>query len=199
MVKTGTFWKTPSQNPFWEPNSEPFCTAKPIATHFRNFCGADCRWQKCTNSSFPILWRSAPVNGVDLHSELLLSIRKLEKAVAVRDSLLEEFSGKYFDAAGKLFGDFPAARFMLSLPGFGRFPARKMAAGKLAAPAGTLLDFLLRDRHTAFLSSSFLLSELQDARRMLHPLCLRKEGLFQVVPVDRRLLHLKFWKPFEYV
>ena len=35
---------------------------------------------------------------------------------------------------------------MLSLPRFGHFPARKTAAGKLAAPSGTLLDFLLRDR-----------------------------------------------------
>ena len=34
-------------------------------------------------------------------------------------------------------------REMLSLPRFGHFPARKTAAGKLAAPAGTLLDFLL--------------------------------------------------------
>ena len=39
-------------------------------------------------------------------------------------------------------------REMLSLPRFGHFPARKTAAGKLAAPAGTLLDFLLRDRHS---------------------------------------------------
>ena len=38
-------------------------------------------------------------------------------------------------------------REMLSLPRFGHFPARKTAAGKLAAPAGTLLDFLLQDRH----------------------------------------------------
>ena len=37
---------------------------------------------------------------------------------------------------------------MLSLPRFGHFPARKTAAGKLAAPSGTLLDFLLRDRHS---------------------------------------------------
>ena len=27
----GTFWKPPSQNPFWEPFSEPFFTVKPIA------------------------------------------------------------------------------------------------------------------------------------------------------------------------
>ena len=39
-------------------------------------------------------------------------------------------------------------REMLSLPRFGHFPARKTAAGKLAAPAGTQLDFLLRDRHS---------------------------------------------------
>ena len=45
-------------------------------------------------------------------------------------------------------------REMLCLPRFGHFPARKMAAGKSAPPSGTLLDFLLRDRHaTAFLSS----------------------------------------------
>ena len=31
--------------------------------------------------------------------------------------------------------------------GFGPFPARKMAAGKSATSSGTLLDFLLRDRH----------------------------------------------------
>ena len=37
---------------------------------------------------------------------------------------------------------------MLSLPGFGHFPARNMAAGKSAPPSGTLLDFLLRDRHS---------------------------------------------------
>ena len=37
---------------------------------------------------------------------------------------------------------------MLSLPRFGHFPARKTAAGKLAAPAGTLLDFFHWDRHS---------------------------------------------------
>ena len=41
---------------------------------------------------------------------------------------------------------------MLSLPRFGHFPARKTAAGKFAAPSGTLLDFLLRD--SAILVSS---------------------------------------------
>ena len=37
---------------------------------------------------------------------------------------------------------------MLSLPRFGHFLARKMAAGKSAAPAGTLLDFLPRNHHS---------------------------------------------------
>ena len=37
---------------------------------------------------------------------------------------------------------------MLSLPRFGHFPATKMAAGKSGPPSGTLLDFLLRDRHS---------------------------------------------------
>ena len=41
---------------------------------------------------------------------------------------------------------------MLSLPRFGHFPARKTAAGKLAAPSATLLDFLLRDRHSFLVS-----------------------------------------------
>ena len=62
--------------------------------------------------------------------------------MAVRNSLLENKFRANFDAAEKLFRDFPAAR-MLSLPGFGHFPARKMAAGKSAPPSGMLLDFLL--------------------------------------------------------
>ena len=37
---------------------------------------------------------------------------------------------------------------MLSMPRFGLFPARKMAAGKSAPPSGTLLDFLLWDCHS---------------------------------------------------
>ena len=50
-----------------------------------------------------------------------------------------------FDAAGKWYSPIFRQREILSLPRFGHFPARKTAAGKLAA--GTLLDFLLRDRH----------------------------------------------------
>ena len=42
---------------------------------------------------------------------------------------------------------------MLSLPRFGHFPARETAAGKLAAPSGTLLD-LSSKTATAFLTSS---------------------------------------------
>ena len=55
------------------------------------------------------------------------------------------FPGKNSDAAGKWFPDFPAARNAI--------PAKvwalsETAAGKLAAPAGTLLDFLLWDRRS---------------------------------------------------
>ena len=61
--------------------------------------------------------------------------------------------------AGKVFGQistllenssptFRQHKIMLSLPRFGHFPARKTAAGKLAAAAGTLLDFLLWDRQS---------------------------------------------------
>ena len=42
---------------------------------------------------------------------------------------------------------------MLSLPRFGHFPARKMAAGKSAPPSGALLDFS-SETATAFLSFS---------------------------------------------
>ena len=49
-------------------------------------------------------------------------------------------------------------REMLSLPRFGHFPARKMAAGKSAPPSGTLLDFLLRDRHSLLEFSSLFLA-----------------------------------------
>ena len=52
-----------------------------------------------------------------------------------------------FDAAGKFFPIFRQHE-MLSLPRFGHFPATKTAAGKSAAPSGTLLDFLLRHRHS---------------------------------------------------
>ena len=70
--------------------------------------------------------------------------------MAVRNSLLEKFLGKFLDAAGKLkfLADFPAARNAIPAKVWARFPARKTAAGKLAAPSGTLLDFLLRDRHS---------------------------------------------------
>ena len=40
--------------------------------------------------------------------------------------------------------------------GLGHCPARKTAAGKSAPPSGTLLDFLVRDRHSLLGSSDFL-------------------------------------------
>ena len=84
---------------------------------------------------------------VDATQRSLLSISgKLEKAVAVQNSLLERFSGK-FRRCWKMIPDF-RQRKMLSLPRFGHFPARKAAAGKIGRACGTLLDFLLRDRHS---------------------------------------------------
>ena len=78
----------------------------------------------------------------DQNSECKLSTRKLEKAVVVRNSL----SGKVSrEITTLLENDSPIFRQheMLSLPRFGHFPARKMAAGKSTPPSGTLLDFLL--------------------------------------------------------
>ena len=60
--------------------------------------------------------------------------------MAVRTSLLERFPA-IVDAAGITTPIF-SQRKMLFLPGFGHFPARKVAAGKSAPPSGTLLDFL---------------------------------------------------------
>ena len=59
---------------------------------------------------------------------------QLKKAV-----LLEGFLAN-FDAAGNYSPIFRQHK-MLSLPKFGHFLARKMAAGKSAPPSGTLLDF----------------------------------------------------------
>ena len=70
-------------------------------------------------------------------------LRKLEKAVAVRNSLLEEFSGK-FRRCWKIIRRFSGSTKCYPCEGLGIFKA----AGKLAAPAGMLLDFLLRDRHS---------------------------------------------------
>ena len=68
--------------------------------------------------------------------------------MAVRNSLLEKFPAN-FDAAGKSVTLLENSLLMfrqhemLSLPRFGKFPARKMAAGKSALSSGALLDFLL--------------------------------------------------------
>ena len=68
---------------------------------------------------------------------------QLEKAVAVRNSLLERFSGK-FRRCWKMIPRFSGSAKCYPCRGLGTSPA----AGKLAAPAGTLLDCLLRDRHS---------------------------------------------------
>ena len=56
---------------------------------------------------------------------------------------------------------------MLSLPKFGHFPARKMAAGKLTSPSGTLLDFFLRDRRS--LLKFFRLEDRNTPLRRVQP------------------------------
>ena len=66
---------------------------------------------------------------------IYVSIRKLEKAVAVKNSLLKSFPAD-FDAAGGFFTDFPATRNAIPAK-VGHFPPRKMAAGKSAPPSGT--------------------------------------------------------------
>ena len=67
--------------------------------------------------------------------------------MAVRNYLPEKFSGK-FRRCWEILHRCSRQHEMLSLPRFGHLPARKTAAGKSAAPAGTLLDFLLRDSHS---------------------------------------------------
>ena len=100
--------------------------------------------QRLKSSDFPLLLpppcRQTP----------LLKFRRFMKAVAARNSLLEAVFQQISTLLGILPPDFPAARdgIMLSLPRFGHFPARTMAAGKSALPSGTLLDFLLQDRHS---------------------------------------------------
>ena len=75
-------------------------------------------------------------------------LRKLEKAVAVRKFLAGKVFRANFDTAGKFPHRFSGSTKCYPCQGLVHFPARKTAAGKLAAPAGTLLDFLLRDRHS---------------------------------------------------
>ena len=71
---------------------------------------------------------------------------ELEKAVAVRNSLLERFSGKC-RRCWKTIPRFPAARNAIPAKVW-TLSGKETAAGKLAAPAGMLLDLLLRDRHS---------------------------------------------------
>ena len=80
------------------------------------------------------------------HTTTSPKFRKLEKAVAVRNSLLERFSGK-FRRCWKSFPDFPAAQNAIPAKVWA-LSGNEMAAEKSAPPSGTLLDFLLRDRHS---------------------------------------------------
>ena len=75
------------------------------------------------------------------------SIRKLEKAVGGCPNIpcWKGFSGK-FQCCSNTFPRFSGSTTCFPCQGLGHFPARKMAAGKLAPPSGMVLDFLLRDR-----------------------------------------------------
>ena len=72
-------------------------------------------------------------------------IRKVEKAVAVRDSLLEGVSWLIFRRSWRLIPRFPATRN--DIPAKVWALSDKVAAGKSAPPSGTLLDFLIQGRH----------------------------------------------------
>ena len=82
--------------------------------------------------------------------------RKLEKAVAVRNSLLEGFSQQtstLLESSSLIFWE----HVLLSLPRLGHFPERKMAAGNGPCPLGMLVDF---SSETATAFSSFFSSNL---------------------------------------
>ena len=108
------------------------------------------------------------------------------KAVAVGNSLLEKFSGK-FRRCWKIPHRFSGSTKCYPCQGLGTFRARrKTAAGKLAAPAGTLLDFLLRDRHS-------LQAEIRlNFKRAFRPL---RTPIFMVQDTLLKLRGLKFSEP----
>ena len=113
---------------------------------------------RCTIGSGGVKVASKEVSSVSLGSLNFASSRSsVRKRVAFKSTVSQkarEGSGCPKLLAGKVFGQIstllenssPIFRQheMLSLPRFGHFPARKTAAGKLAAPSGTLLDFFGR-------------------------------------------------------
>ena len=82
-----------------------------------------------------------------LHDGGQSDLRKLEKAVAVRNSLLERFPGK-FRRCWKMILRFSGSAKCYPCQGLGRFPARKCLLENRPRLRGMLLDFLLRDRHS---------------------------------------------------
>ena len=73
-------------------------------------------------------------------------VQKLEKAVAVRNSLLKGCPAN-FDAAAKLFPDFPVARNAIPAKVWA-LSGKENCCWKTGPPLETLLQFLLRDRHS---------------------------------------------------
>ena len=69
-------------------------------------------------------------------------IRKLEKAVAVQNSLLKKFSGK-FRLCWKIAHQFSGSTKCYPCQGLGIFPARKMAAAKISLAFGNAPGFSL--------------------------------------------------------
>ena len=104
---------------------------RPLQVSLRGFCGAK--------------QGSAGSAGLSEGSDPMLIFQK------TRDGCPKFLAGKIFRQISTLLeNSSPIFRQQkrLSLPRFGHFLARKTAAGKLAVPSGTLLDFLLQDRHS---------------------------------------------------
>ena len=83
-----------------------------------------------------------------------------------------------FDAAGKFFTDSPAAQNAIPAKVWAFSSKEKMAAGRLAPPSGTLLDFLLCETATAFLT--FFSEEDGKPQKLERPLCRNVSGIFVV-------------------
>ena len=99
--------------------------------------------------------------------KLAMVFQNFDKAVAVRNSLLEGFSGKLRRSLGNSSPIF-WQHDMLSLTRFGTFRQGKWLLEKSAPPAGTLLDFLLRDRHSHFEFFSLFQAKVKHISPPMH-------------------------------
>ena len=93
-------------------------------------------------------------------------IRKLEKAVAVRNSLLERISGK-FRRCWEIIPRFPGSTTCYPCQGLGTF-RQGNGCWKIGRTFGNAAGFLLRDHHSLQLSSSdFNSDELRENSNLL--------------------------------